>query len=212
MIKKPARTSPKEIGALAREAALKAATRYVLMSGGKSVHDHAIETYVSAIVAETIFDAFQDLGCNAGLEVPFAEIHEQSGATKQGAANKLLPPKARFDVVVYKDKKPYGLIEIKKRFVPSNASSDVIRLSEAVRRYGEPHSGSVKFALFIGLQRFRDNSRLDVEKQKSQFKDSHVWSVEPILDCDTVDGDFGISRRFKRPIVRVGAFTALFVS
>ena len=202
---------PEEIGRFARLAALEAAKKYVLMSGGKSVHDHAIETYVSAQVAEATFESFREVGCNAALEVPFAEVHEQSGASKRGAANKLLPPKARFDVVIYKDKKPYGLIEVKKRFAPSNASSDVIRLSEAVRRYGDAHDGSVKFALFIGLQRFRDNSRLDIEKQKTQFKASHVWSVEPTLDCETVDGDFGISRRFKRPIVRVGAFTALFV-
>jgi hypothetical protein len=195
-----------EIADCARKAALSAAISYYEMSGGNSVHEAAIETFVSSKIAESIFQVTES---NVLLESTFATIHQLSGAERRGRSVDHLPAKARFDVSVFKDKKPIGVIEVKKRFAPFKAEKDAVRLSQAVRRYGPEFGGSVRFGLWIALQRVWETQRKDIAKRISSFRESLGGIIASDIEFEEKEGEFGVAKNGKN-VVGLVAYSVLF--
>lgn len=201
----------------AMQSTVQAALKYQEMSGGGTVHEHAIETFISSKIAEALYDAAKDLGGAAALEMTFREVEERSGASRRGRPNGALPPNGRFDVVVgQKDSEnglvPTGLIEVKKRFSPASLEKDLGRLSEAARRYGPMFGGSVKFGLAISLQRIFENGRAQPEKMVENFRNGFNWPIEPIIEyLPPQTGEFNLSSGGRR-VVGICPYSVLFIA
>ena len=207
-------TKPKvgDLVKCALDAAIAAALRYQAMSGGKTVHDHAIETFVSSKIAEALFEQTRKDGGTVGLEVPFADVFSDSRAERRGGTGSALSPRSRFDVVCYSDGMPVGLIEVKKRFNASTGGKDVIRLSDAVQRYGTLHSGSVNFGLWIALQRIAEgNARLGSD-QAEAFTARFRFAIPPKIQHVSSIGEYGTFKRSGRNVSELRAFGVLFES
>jgi hypothetical protein len=170
---------PKDLATLALGAALKAAAEYQVMSGGRTVHSHAIETYVSSKIAEAIFRATSEHGGNAALEVPIESVRSECGASRVGRIPAVLSSNYRFDAVCYREGSPFGLIEVKKNFTASVGTKDIIRLSHAVEKFGSKKEGTVKFGLWVALKRIADISPAVAEEKIEKFKRKFEFFPEP---------------------------------
>lgn len=194
---------------VAIDAAIAAALRYQTMSGGSTVHEHAIETFISSKVAEAIFDRASSPRTAVALEMSFGEAERLSQAKLRGRRKASLSPRNRFDVVVLSDKRPIGLIEIKKRFSVGRLDKDVIRLSDAVDKYGSGNEGTVRFGLALSVQRVFENSRSDAEAAIKHFRSGFHWAIEPEITYRPHDGDFNVAKN-GRKVTGICAFAVLF--
>lgn len=193
----------------AMEAATAAARQYHVMSGGKTVHEHPIETYISAKIAERLYEAAREKGGYAALEMTFREVEETSGADRRGRPLAALPPTSRFDVVYGVKGRPIGLIEVKKRFSAARLEGDIIRLSHAVRKFGPEFDGSVRFGLAISLQRLYENGRQEAEQVTTKFEKAFDWGIPPKFAYIDESGNFNTTKR-GRNVVGVRAYSVLF--
>jgi len=193
----------------ALEAAEQSVLRYKEISGGRTVHDHAIETFISSKVAEAIFDLRKDVGGTISLEAPFHEVHELSNARK-GRTPDILSPTSRFDICYFEHGRPIGVIEVKKRFAAFKADDDVNRLIEATRRFGPQFDGTVKFGIWLAAQRIPEGSTMTAQDQIEKFRDAFNWSLVPTLSFRQVDGDFGVLKRRGKAVRAVRIFAAAF--
>jgi hypothetical protein len=193
----------------ALEAAEKSVLRYKEISGGKTVHDHAIETFISSKIAEAIFECRSELGGTVSLEAPFHEVHELSKARK-GRTPDILSPTSRFNICYFERGLPIGVIEVKKRFAAFKGDEDVRRLTGATRRFGPQFDGSVRFGIWLAVQRIAEGSKVTAEEQIDKFRDAFDWSVAPTLSYRQVDGEFGFLKRRKSAVTAVRIFAAAF--
>jgi hypothetical protein len=143
------------------------------------------------------------------LEAPFHEVHDLSKARK-GRTPDILSPTSRFDICYFEHGLPIGVIEVKKRFAAFKGDDDVQRLTEATRRFGPQFDGSVKFGVWLAVQRIAEGSSITAEGQIEKFRDAFDWSVAPTLSYRQVDGDFGILKRRDKAVKAVRIFAAAF--
>jgi hypothetical protein len=190
-------------------AAEQSVLRYKDISGGRTVHDHAIETFISSKVAEAIYEARKEVGGTVALEAPFHEVQDLSRARK-GRIPDILSPTSRFDICYFENGRPVGVIEVKKRFAAFKADADVNRLIEATRRFGPQFGGSIRFGIWLAVQRIQEGSTSTPEKQIEKFRHAFDWRVAPTLSCRSVTGDFGFLKRRGKPVTEVRIFAAAF--
>jgi hypothetical protein len=81
-----------------------------------------------------------------------------------------------------------------------------------VRRYGEEYGGSVRFGLWLAVQRYLEGSRLESESQIERFLLGIDWAIKPTVASKSLPGNWGISKRSGKKIVEIRAFSALFVA
>jgi len=179
--------------------------RYQEMSGGRTVHDHAIETFISSKVAEALYDLRKEHDATVALEAPFHEVQKLSLARK-GRMPDILSPAARFDICYFEGGLPVGIIEIKKRFAAFKAEDDVNRLVSATRRFGPKYGGSIKFGIWLALQRIPEGSKSTPETQIAKFRNSFEWSVEPAISFKEVVGEFGKLKRSGKTASKLRVF------
>jgi hypothetical protein len=193
----------------ALRAAEQSVLRYKEISGGRTVHDHAIETFISSKVAEAIYDARKDVGGTIALEAPFHEVQSLSEARK-GRIPDILSPTSRFDICYFEGGRPIGVIEVKKRFAAFKADKDLNRLIEATRRFGPQFDGSIRFGIWLAVQPIAEGSKSTPEGQMERFREAFDWSVAPNLSFRQVDGDFGTLKRRGKSVKAVRIFAAAF--
>lgn len=198
----------RRIASTAREAALASATKYYEMSGGRSVHEGALETFVSAHVAEAIYHGFKPI--NVELETTFRRVKETSFADMRGRPRTALPDTARFDVTCFRDLKPWGLIEVKKSIRPNRADTDVIRLSEAVRRYGSASGGSVQFGLLIALVRIIEGARDDSATKADKFMSGIPSELLAVMEHTEDQMAIPYNRKDGKSVTGLCAYSILF--
>ena len=198
-----------EVVNCALAAAAEAASRYMEISGGKTIHDHAIETFISSKVAEAIYDKRKRHGGSVTLETSFGEIWEVSGA-RLGRGPADVTKRARFDVCYYEKGKPLAAIEVKKRFAAHKADRDIRKIEAAMRRLGPEFGGSLEFGIWLAVQRIGDKARTTAESQTNAFKEAFEWVTEPEVKCQTVRGEFGAFKRKLRSIVELRIFAVAF--
>jgi hypothetical protein len=187
----------------------KAIHRYQKISAGKTVHDHAVETFVSSKVAEGIFDSPVGSSISVTLESPFAEVLAASGAKKSKRTGNLSAA-SRFDICVYERGKPTAVIEVKKRFAAHKGDNDVNRLLSAIRYCGPECEGSLRLGFWLAIQRIADGARSTPGKQINTFIESFDWPVEPAIEHKVLIGDFGHFKRSGRAIKEIRIYLAVF--
>ncbi|MCV9963868.1 hypothetical protein OIU34_18490 [Pararhizobium sp. BT-229] len=203
------KTTRQTIVNCALEAAKRSVSRYQEMSGGKTVHDHAIETFISSKVAEALYDLRKDHDATVALEAPFHEVHALSLARK-GRMPDILSPTARFDICYFEGGRPIGVIEVKKRFAAFKADDDINRLFLATRRFGPKYGGSIKFGIWLALQRIPEGSKSTAKAQIAKFLQSFEWSVEPSISHREVEGEFGKLKKSGKTATKLRIFAASF--
>lgn len=195
------------VAEVARKSAIRSAISYYKISDGCSIHEGAIETLVSSDIAK---DVHRKTGLSIQLEVPFQRVFELSGAERRGGLGRGLGLKKRYDIVIFQNQKPIGIIEVKKRFAPYQADNDLMRVSSSVDRFGENHNGSVRFGVWIAIQRIRDNQRLNADERVENFNNAFDFGdLYSETRYNQKDGNFGITKRGNN-VTGMIAYSVLF--
>lgn len=196
----------RQIIEVARKAAINSAKFYYEISDGFSIHEGAIETLVSSEIARCIH---KEAKLHVQLEVPFKKIFKWSGAETRGRVRDELS-RGRLDVAIFKDKKPVGVIEVKKRFAPYRADKDMRRVSSSVDRFGDNHNGSIRFGAWIAIQRILENQRISPEDRVENFKSRfNLGNLYESVDYNMYEGQLGLTRTGKS-VVGLISYSVLF--
>lgn len=190
----------------ARKAALEAAEVYYEMSGGMSVHDGAIETFVSSKIAEALYRTVPDLAVR--LEARLVDIDQDCGARRRGRTPAFLLGQGRIDVTCYKKGRPVGLIEVKKRFAAFRADADLVRLERAMQYCGPASGGSVEYGIWVAIQRDYAGQRQTSQEAIRRMQDSFEWAHPADIHVISTMRDFG-SAKNGRSVVGLSAYSVL---
>lgn len=125
---------------------------YENWSGGSWLSDYGAESFLVSNIARK---AIKNIRCsNPGvyltLEEPFATLPELTGANpKIGRPPKVLQGNNRADIVLWQsNKKPYGAIEVKRKWTTSSCMNDIKRLQALMDYYSLEQGGCIKFCCF----------------------------------------------------------------
>lgn len=158
----------RDIAKTARDGAISAAKQYYKMSGEGTIWNRGIETYISSKIAERI-NKKHDYPIE--LELTYKEILRKFNL--KFAVNRILTAQSRFDVSVLRshNKKPYGVIEVKKRFADFKQRKDIKRIAEVMRVCDKDQNKGLRFGIILALEPLRENQQKFADDKISEQMD-----------------------------------------
>lgn len=203
----------RKIAASARKGALMAAKKYSKISVNGTLWNRGIENYIGAKIAEQIYQDTE--GSPVELEYSYQNIlarldlvESNSNLTEASA----LTSNSRFDVTVFRknNKKPYGIIEIKKRFTDYNILKDRKRVLECIKFCHQENSG-IRFGIVLAVEadwqdKKRPEQKID-DALKKLNEETELYRAE--IEYSSITGNFGETKSNKN-IIGINAYTTLF--
>ncbi len=141
-----------DIISAAQTGALNSQVDYSKWSGGMGVANSGIEHFVSARIAEEIYNKCNNIRkLYVGLEYPVQGILANIERKVRGRKGGRLDDDGRVDVIVWDaGKRPRVVIEVKRHFRWSAVEHDADRLFRLVSKFGTQHDGgSIEAGLIV---------------------------------------------------------------